>query len=424
MEQCVMSKNNVSMYYDVNPNLHSVELGLYIRCGSMYENAAQNGITHFFEHIVFRNINKIMGGRLYAELDRHAVEFNAETYKEFLCFNFFFSPSSVDFVLEVFEKIFADLLLTPQEVDVERNIVNAEIYEEAGEHTLMYAADCEVWNGTSLARTILGNASSLGAFELKNLRKFREGLFTSGDMFVYLTGNADCETVNKTANVLSQVKITTADTSRLNIAALPEKFARRDCTVIVTDGIYTRVQLCFDFYKTEASSAEMNLLTDYIFEGESCPFYYQIRECMGMIYSHKLTVEEYANAGNVKIAFDVKKKNVIPVLKELVRVLNSVKTSENDLTAAKNLYKRKMERRLDDVVDLNWYGAYNGHICNSRPCLQEEYDERYLNTDSARISRIAKILFTTDRLTIAVKHKKPSNINQPEIKMIMRGLDV
>lgn len=423
MERYVMSENNVPVYYDVNPNLHSIDLGLYIRCGSMYEDTVQNGITHFFEHIVFRNINKIMGGRLYAELDRHAVCFNASTYKEFLYFDFFFSPSEIDFVLDVFKKIFANLVLTPQDIDVERNVIKAEIYDEADTHTLMYAADCEVWNGTSLTRTILGSASAVNRVTLKKLREFREWLFASGDVFVYITGNVDSETVNKTVHALSQVKITVGEKSRLNIAVLPQSFARRDCSVIVTGGIYTRVQLCFDFYKTEASSSEISLMTDYLFNGESCPFYYELRERMGLIYSHKLTVEEYANAGNVKIAFDVQKQNIEPTLKEIVKILNSVKTVENDVTAAKTLYKRSIEQRLDDAPDLNWSNAYYGHICDALPCTQQEYDEQYLKTDSARISQIAKSVFTTDRLVLAVKHKKVSAVNREELREIMRALD-
>lgn len=423
MEKCVMSENGVPVYYDANPNLHSVELGLYIRCGSMYENAVQNGITHFFEHIVFRNINKIMGGKMYAGLDRRAVEFNAGTYKEFLYFDFFFSPAETDFIIEVFEKIFAELVLTPQDVDTERNVIKAEIYEEANEETLSYAADCEVWKGTSLTRTILGTDASVDKITLKELLEFRKWLFASGDMFVYLTGNVNDETVNKTVQALSRAKITVAEKSRLNIAGIPKKFAKRDCTVTVTDGVGTRVQLCFDCYKTETSSPEIDLLTDYIFKGESCPFYYEIRERLGFIYSHDVTVEDYANACNIKIAFDVKRKNIIPVLKETVRILNAVKTGENDLTAVKNIYKRKIERQLDDVAALNWRSAYNGHICDSRPCLPEDYDERYLKTDSARVSQIAKTLFTTDRLTVAVKHKKPSKIDKAKIKEIMRGLD-
>ena len=90
MEEKIVSQNGVPVFSEFNQHLHSVKLGLYIKCGAMYETAENNGITHFFEHVIFRNINKLMGMKLYKLLDRNAVEFNAVTYKEFMNLYFVF----------------------------------------------------------------------------------------------------------------------------------------------------------------------------------------------------------------------------------------------------------------------------------------------------------------------------------------------
>ena len=46
-----------------------------LKAGSIYENSNNNGITHFLEHIVIRNINKICDGELYKVLDENGLTF-------------------------------------------------------------------------------------------------------------------------------------------------------------------------------------------------------------------------------------------------------------------------------------------------------------------------------------------------------------
>lgn len=148
MEEKIVSKNGVPVFCEFNQHLHSAKLGLYIRCGAMYEEFKNNGITHFFEHVIFRNINKLMGMNLYKLLDRNAVEFNAVTYKEFMNLYFVFSTESLDFVLEIFEHIFEEICLTPHEIETERNIIKSEIYEEDDKSSLGYLAEQEIWKKT------------------------------------------------------------------------------------------------------------------------------------------------------------------------------------------------------------------------------------------------------------------------------------
>ena len=70
------SKNGVKVYGYKNPALHSFYISLFVRAGMLYENESELGITHFLEHAIIRNVNKIYGMKLYSELDNRALEFN------------------------------------------------------------------------------------------------------------------------------------------------------------------------------------------------------------------------------------------------------------------------------------------------------------------------------------------------------------
>ena len=56
MNEHSASVNGISIYSLTNPNLRSFCLSLYVRAGSIFEDLSNNGISHLFEHVVFRNI--------------------------------------------------------------------------------------------------------------------------------------------------------------------------------------------------------------------------------------------------------------------------------------------------------------------------------------------------------------------------------
>ena len=46
-------KNGLAIVSEVMPHLHSVSLGVWVKCGSRFEEADKNGIAHFIEHLLF-----------------------------------------------------------------------------------------------------------------------------------------------------------------------------------------------------------------------------------------------------------------------------------------------------------------------------------------------------------------------------------
>jgi len=86
LEKSHLSKNGIRIYSIENPAQHGFFLSLFVRAGSIYEREEESGITHFLEHVAIRNIHYLMGGELYALLDRYGLEFNASTFNEMVQF--------------------------------------------------------------------------------------------------------------------------------------------------------------------------------------------------------------------------------------------------------------------------------------------------------------------------------------------------
>jgi len=90
------------------PHLHSVSVVMYARVGSRYEPVADNGLSHFLEHMLFRGTERLPDA--YAL--NHAIEalggtLYAETGRDYSLYQISLHPETLQPGLELFGEIFA-----------------------------------------------------------------------------------------------------------------------------------------------------------------------------------------------------------------------------------------------------------------------------------------------------------------------------
>ena len=52
------ASNGIKVYSCTNEHLHTFSICCYIKAGLLYEDKSEQGITHLFEHMVFRNLKR------------------------------------------------------------------------------------------------------------------------------------------------------------------------------------------------------------------------------------------------------------------------------------------------------------------------------------------------------------------------------
>ena len=174
MQKRYVAKNGIEIYGYKNPSQHGFFISLFVRAGSMYESERDSGIGHFAEHVLVRNVNKIMGGELYAELDGRGLEFNASSYSEMIQFYVSGAAANFRFGADVITKILSPIVLDRSEVDAERKRIKAEIREADDKSSLSSFTNGVVHKGTSLARSITGTLSGVDKITAKRLEEYRK----------------------------------------------------------------------------------------------------------------------------------------------------------------------------------------------------------------------------------------------------------
>lgn len=406
MERRIYSKSGIPVYSYTNPHSHSFFISIYLRAGSMYESEGVAGITHFFEHIAIRNVNRIMDGELYPLLDRYGLEFNASTSPEMV--QFYISGAMEYFRLgaDIIARLLSPVVLTRSEVDKERDRIRAEI-REVGEATSLSAFSQErVWGGTSLARSIMGSLGTVSRIGVRALEEYRQKTFTTGNLFSYVTGNVSDADIAYLATALDGYKLDTGAPHN-NVAPIPDAFADRPGTVYVKNADFTGVRFSFDFFSGEDRVPAVDLLYDSLLGGYGSDFFVELSENRGLFYDLGGAIERYANIGTLSFGYELKEARLYEALEVTVDILRRYKTTllpEEDIIRAG--YTTGAMMLYDEPRELNFTFAYDNHImdCAYPDLMARRHAYEAVSPEDIRAA--AARIFTPSRLTLALKGNK------------------
>ena len=141
------------------PHLHRGSIAVYFKAGSMYETAAENGLSHFLEHMVFRGtahhpnaydvnlaVEKLVGN-LFAATGPDSTEFGITLPTECLVSG---------------SELLAEVVTAPvfRDIEIERRIVTEEIREDLDEDgkpiDMDFLSRRRLWPGHALGYAVTG----------------------------------------------------------------------------------------------------------------------------------------------------------------------------------------------------------------------------------------------------------------------------
>lgn len=407
-EQYIKTKNGITLYSYPNEHLHSFCIALYVKAGCLYESEEDNGITHLLEHLVFRNIDKKMGGQLYKTLDKCGLSFNASTYKEFVQFLITGAPDYFAQAAEIMALIFEPLELSAAQIEVEKQRVKAEIREKEYEKSLDCFTDQIIWQGTCLTRDIAGKIKLLNKMGCKRLTQAQKTMLEKNRMFFYLTGKVEEEDRNLLCQRLEQIDwLREGEEKYDNFAPVPKDYFNRDGKVQIKNSEYCYIRISFDVDVSRFQNAELDLLYDILFSGDSCVVYQELSEKSGLIYSFDARFEQYKNIGNLHFSYEVRHNNLLESVRIIVDKLHDLKQGIGErLPYVLPPYVDNAYIMYDDVDDFNWSFAYENHILD---CGYETIEDRkaaYQNVTAERLNQVANEILKKENLVVTLKGQK------------------
>lgn len=380
----------------------------------MYEAPEENGFTHFFEHIVFKNINRLMDGTLYQTLDRLGLSFNASTCRELVQFTIIGAPAHFQEAAQILSMVFQPLVLPEKEIHLECKRILAEIREHAEDKDMEYFLQKKVWKGTRLSQSIAGKKKLLKKVTCEDLKNMQEKLLSLNNCFFYLTGAVSHDDISYLSDRMSGYDLKDYTLGFDNHAILPETFGKRKEKLFAKKGDYSELAFSFDYRTGTHTEAARSLLYDLLFSGDNCRIFQELSEKTGYIYSFDSHLEEYRNGGKLYLSFEISSSMMKKTASIVTQIFRQLKQGEGiTLEYVLPAYVDNAGLQLDDAESLNWTMAYERHFLGESWNSLEERNAIYSQTTPADIQRLAQEIFRPENLVLCYKGKKsqiPKNL--------------
>lgn len=151
-----------------------VHCGFVLDIGSRDERAGEEGIAHFWEHMVFKGTSRRKSFHILNRLDAVGGELNAFTTKEKIAFHASVLADYFEKAIDLLTDITFDSVFPEKQIEKERNVILEEMamYLDSPEDAIQDEFDHVVFDHHPLGNNILGTVDSVKRFKRKDFNRF------------------------------------------------------------------------------------------------------------------------------------------------------------------------------------------------------------------------------------------------------------
>ena len=185
--------NGVRLVSQPMPHTRSVSMGVWVNVGARDETDAENGLSHFIEHMIFKGTRQRTAFQIAKEFDAIGGHTNAFTSMEHTCYHAKVLDRQVETMVDILSDIFLNSIFDPLEVERERPVILQEIgmVEDSPDEYIHYLAGRNFWGDASLGRSILGTRDSVSRFNAETIRHFFHRLYQPERIVIAAAGNIE-----------------------------------------------------------------------------------------------------------------------------------------------------------------------------------------------------------------------------------------
>lgn len=184
-------ENGLRVVTENFPHVRSIALSVMIGVGSRNETAAQSGLSHFLEHLLFKGTDRFSSLEIDELFDGIGAEINASTDKEATTVYARFLDRHLDRAFDVI----SDMVMrsTFPDIDSERQVVIEEIamYEDEPSDKVHDILGTTVFGDTPLGRPIIGRAEVIGDVSVPEIAAYRDAQYVPENLVVAAAGAID-----------------------------------------------------------------------------------------------------------------------------------------------------------------------------------------------------------------------------------------
>ena len=173
------------------PALRSASMGVWVRTGSIREQAEEMGVSHLLEHMVFKGTQRRNARDIALVLERLGGSLDAYTTREHTCYSARVLDEHMDTAVDVLADLVLDPLLRAEDLDLEREVVLEEIstVEDTPDDLIFDLHSTALWGDHPYGYSILGTRETVGSLRDADLKRVHAREYRKPNMVIAAVGN-------------------------------------------------------------------------------------------------------------------------------------------------------------------------------------------------------------------------------------------
>ena len=398
-----MLDNGLAVTTVALPHLHTAVCALFIKVGSRFEAAEDNGLSHFVEHMLFRGTERYATSlALNTAVERLGSTLHAETGRDYTLFQLALEPAHVPAAVD----LLGELLTRPRfsEIELERALILEEINEDYDEHGVEINADDIarglVFDDHPLGQRIIGPRSNVERFALADVQRHFATFYGARNANLCVAGPVEHGLVVEYA---SRALAAMPAGTRVEVPAAPPAIAGPRLQHVRDAGSQTSLSVVFRAVpELDPAYVPLVALLRVLDDGMSTRLHYTLADQKGLAYSIHAAIEPLADAALFEVAGATANAKVPSLVRELLGLLDGLRRGQvtaDELAKARVRYRYETLASIDDAASMaGWFGGTA--LYYKPPTLSE----RLVQMDEVSVDdvvRVAERVLSPQHLAVA-----------------------
>lgn len=351
------------------PSVKSVTVLVLANTGSRYEKPKEEGIAHFFEHMVFKGtLNYDSAQKLASTVDSVGADFNAFTSKEYTGYYVRGASEHLSLALDVLSDMLLQPLLRQEDIDREKGVIIEEInmYADNPARHINDIFDRMMFSGSGLGHDIIGTKKTISALTTADFRHFLKQWYGLGNTLLVMAGDAAVLNAPETLEMAEKAFNKDAgerikDKVRLDRYLPDQPLAPERLNVTFKETEQAHFILGWPgMTRTDPRRYALSLLSTILGGNMSSRLFSEVREKRGLCYYIHADADMYHDTGVFGAAAGVDPQRVEEAIKvtidEFMAVIDGrLPITADELQKAKDYVAGKMVLSFEDSESVAQY---------------------------------------------------------------------
>ncbi len=309
--------------------VETVSLGAYVASGTRNEEAAQNGVSHFLEHMAFKGTERRNAAEIAEAVENVGGHINAYTAREQTAYYVKLLKEDLALGADIIGDILTHSVFAPDEVERERGVILQEIGQanDTPDDIIFDHFQEAAYPHQAMGRPVLGTEEIIRNLRRQEIAAYMHSHYAAKNVVVAATGNLAHErVVDLVGQHFADLRVDMPHAAAAGVYGGGEFREARDLD---------QVHIVLGFPGVSYDDADyypVQLLSTLLGGGMSSRLFQEIREKRGLVYSIYSFAAPYMDGGLFGIyagTGEDEAAELVPVtLEELARVQMDVKEAE------------------------------------------------------------------------------------------------